>query len=98
MPNAVHAPTSSSSSAMFSPRPWWVAKRGSVASSGRPIASHSRPNTLSALAATTTSAPSPVGYTFDGATPGSTLPERVRVTPPSSKSAIVDSISAATAS
>ena len=64
---------------MFSPRPWWVAKRGSSASSGRPIASHRRPNTLSALAATTTSAPSPVGYTFDGATPGSTLPERVRV-------------------
>ena len=64
---------------MFSPRPRWVAKRGSVASSGRPIASHRRTNTLSALAATTTSAPSPVGYTFDGATPGSTLPERVRV-------------------
>ena len=83
---------------MFSPRPWWVAKRGSVASSGRPIASQSRTNTLSALAATTTSAPSAVGYTFDGATPGSTLPERVRVTPPSSKSAIVDSIRAATAS
>ena len=50
----------------------------------RPIAVHSRTNTLSALAATTTSAPSLVGYTFDGATPGSTLPVRDRVTPASS--------------
>ena len=69
---------------MLSPRAWWVAKRGSSASSPRSIAAHRRANTPSALAAITTSAPSLVGYTFDGATPGSTLPERVRTTPPSS--------------
>ena len=41
-----------------SPRAPWVAKRASSASSARPIASHSRANTPSALAAITTSAPS----------------------------------------
>ena len=40
------------------------------------MASHSRPKTESALPAITTSDPSAVGYTFDGDTPGSVLPER----------------------
>ena len=63
-----------------------------------PSRSHSRANTASAFAAITTSWPSAVGYAFGGATPFSTPPLRLRTTPPSSKSATVDSMSANTAS
>ena len=70
---------------MFAPRAPWVAKRGSVGELGlRPSPCTAGRTRASALAAMTTSAPSAVGYTFDGATPGSTLPVRVRTTPPSS--------------
>ena len=49
-----------SSSSWLRPRATWLTKRSSVASSGWPIAAHSRRNTVSWLAAITTQLPSAV--------------------------------------
>src|SRR5918998_158488 len=63
-----------SSSSWCSPRARCVENRASSASSGRPIASQSRRNTLSAFAAMTTHLPSRDSKMLEGATPFSPAP------------------------
>ena len=55
---AVQAPISASSAARFATRAWLPAKRGSAASSGRPIKPASLRNSGSELAAISTQTPS----------------------------------------
>ena len=66
-----------------------------LGSSHRPA---SRRNTVSWFAPITTSSPSDVGYTFDGAIFGRIDPVRSRMWPATSYSVMSDSITASTAS